>query len=100
LSILLIATTMGTSARPGVMDRLDRLRHHAVVGRDHQHDDVGHFCTACAHRRKGLVARCIEERDHAARRLHVIRADVLGDSARLARGDLGAADVIEEEVFP
>ena len=28
--------------RLGVVERLDRLRHHAVVGGDHEHDDVGH----------------------------------------------------------
>ena len=28
--------------RLGVVDRLDRLRHDAVVGGHHQHDDVGH----------------------------------------------------------
>ena len=27
----------------GVVDRLGRLRHHAVVGRDHDHRDVGHL---------------------------------------------------------
>ena len=30
----------------GVADRLDRLRHDAVVGGDHQHDDVGHLGAA------------------------------------------------------
>ena len=41
LSILLIATTIGTFGRPRVLDRFDGLRHDAVVGRDHQHHDVG-----------------------------------------------------------
>src|SRR5437773_1456813 len=72
----------GNFGRLGVMDRLDRLRHHAVVRRNHQHDDVGHFCTACAHRRKGLVARRIKEGDHAARGLDMVGADMLGDAAR------------------
>ena len=41
LSILLIATTIGTLAALRVVDRFPRLRHDAVVGRDDEHDDVG-----------------------------------------------------------
>ena len=51
---------------------------------------------AGAHRGERRVARRIEERDHALRRFHVVRADVLRDAARLARRDLGAADVVEQ----
>ena len=52
-------------ARLRVRDRFVRLRHDAVVGRDHQHDDVGDLRAARAHRGERLVARRIEERDHA-----------------------------------
>ena len=38
----------------------------------------------------------IEERDHAFRRFHVVRADVLRDAARFARRHLRAADVVEQ----
>ena len=54
--------------RLGVIDRLDRLRHHAVVGRDHQHDDVGDLGAARAHRGEGGVARRVDEGDLAVRR--------------------------------
>ena len=37
--------------RPGVVDRLDGLGHHAVVGRDDEHDDVGDLGPAGAHLR-------------------------------------------------
>ena len=37
--------------RLGVVDRLDRLRHHAVVGGDDEDDDVGGLGAAGAHRR-------------------------------------------------
>ena len=43
--------------RRGVADRLDRLRHHAVVGRDHEDRDVGGLRAARAHRGERLVAR-------------------------------------------
>ncbi len=51
------------AGRLGVADRLDRLLHDAVVGRDHQHDDVGDVGAARAHRGEGLVARRIDEGD-------------------------------------
>ena len=63
LSILLIATMIGTLGRLGVVDRLDRLRHDAVVGRHHQHDDVGHLGAAGAHRGEGGVAGRVDEGD-------------------------------------
>ena len=46
------------------------------------------------------MARGVEERDDAARRLHVIGADVLRDAARFAGGDLRMADVVEERSLP
>ena len=51
LSILLTATMIGTSAARGVVDRLDRLRHDAVVGGDDEDDDVGHLA------RRGRASR-------------------------------------------
>ena len=53
--------------RLGVADRLDRLRHDAVVGGDHQHHDVGHLRAAGAHGGEGGVARGVEEGDRARR---------------------------------
>jgi len=38
----------------------------------------------------------VEKRHHAARRLYVVRADVLGDAPGFARGDLGRANVVEQ----
>ena len=69
----------------GVIDRLDRLRHHAVIGRDHQDHKIGHLGAARAHRREGGVAGRIDEGDLAALgRGHLIGADMLGDAAVLA----------------
>ena len=47
----------------GVVDRLDRLGHHAVVGGDHQHHDVGGLGATGTHLRERGVARRVEERD-------------------------------------
>ena len=46
----------------GVVDRLLGLRHHAVVGGDDDHGDVGDLGAAGAHRREGGVARACRGR--------------------------------------
>ena len=46
-----------------VVDRLARLRHHAVVGGDDDHGDVGDLLAAGAHGGERLVARRVEEGD-------------------------------------
>ena len=74
----------------GMLHRFDGLRHDAVVGRHHQHHDVGGLGAARAHRGERRVARRVEEGDHALRRLHVVRADVLRDAAGLTGRHLGA----------
>jgi hypothetical protein len=62
LSILLTATTMGTR-RPWRAHRLDGLRHHAVVGRHHQDDDVGGLGAAGTHGGERRVAGGVQEGD-------------------------------------
>ncbi len=82
--------------RLGVVDCLLGLRHDSVVGRDHQDDDVRRPGAARAHQGERLVTRGVEEHDLAVVGLDLVGADVLGDAAVLALGDLGRADVIEQ----
>ena len=84
------------AGRARVGDGLLRLRHHAVVGRDDEHGDVGHLGAAGAHGGERLVARRVEEGDLAPVELDLIRADVLGDPARLGLGDGRLADRVEQ----
>ena len=79
-----------------MLDGLHGLRHDAVVGRHHQHHDVGGLGAARAHGGEGRVAGRVQEGDDALARLHLVGADVLGDAAGLPGRHLGAADVIEE----
>ena len=79
-----------------VGDRLLRLRHHAVVGGDDEHGDVGHLRAAGAHGGERLVARRVEERDAATVVVGLVGADVLGDAACLGRDDGGLADRVEQ----
>ncbi len=83
--------------RLGVVDRLDRLRHDAVVGGHDEHDDVGHARPAGAHGGEGLVAGGVDEREGVAVPLDLVGADVLGDPARLAGDDVRLADPVEQQ---
>ena len=83
--------------RLGVVDRLHRLRHDAVVGGDHEYDDIGDLGAARAHRGERGVTRRIDEGDPAPRRRgHLVGADVLGDAAGLGGRNIGRADGIEQ----
>jgi hypothetical protein len=82
--------------RLGVRDRLDRLRHDRVVGRDHEDDDIGDLRAACPHLREGGVTRRIDERDLLAALLDLVGADMLRDASGLAGGDAGLPDRIEQ----
>ena len=85
------------AGRLRVVDRLDGLRHDAVIGRHHQHDDIRHLGAAGAHGREGRVAGRIDEGDLAAeRRGHLIGADMLRDAAGFAGDHVGLADRVEQ----
>ena len=100
LSILFTATTTGTSAASRVVERLDRLRHHAVVGRHHQHGDVGRLGAPGAHGGERLVARGVDEGDRPLVAVdlgrHLVGADRLGDAPGLARHHVGLADGVQQ----
>src|SRR5699024_9561987 len=86
--------------RLGVVDGLDRLRHHAVVGRDHDDRDVGRLGTPGTHSGERLVARGVDEGDGAFHTvdlgIHLVGTDVLGDAPGLGFADLGRPDAVEQ----
>ena len=86
--------------RLGVVERLDRLRHHAVVGRHHEHRDVGGLRTAGTHGGERLVTRGVDEGDLALVAVDLGRdlvgTDVLGDATGLLGDDVGVADRVEQ----
>ncbi len=82
-----------------VIDSFERLRHHAVVGRNHQDDDIGDLGAARTHAGKGLVTRSIDEDDLATVLLDVISTDVLRDATGFAPRHIGLADGIQQRSF-
>ncbi len=80
-----------------MVDRLDGLRHDAVVGGHHQDDDVGGLRTTGSHLGERSVARRVDEGDFLPIALDLIRTDVLGDAAGFAVSDVGVADAVEQQ---
>ena len=87
----------------GVVDGFEGLGHDAVVCCDDDDDDVGDLGSAGTHAGEGLVARGVEEDDLATEGGRVglgdfdlVGADVLGDAAGFAAGDVGGADGVEQ----
>ncbi len=83
----------------GVVDGFFRLRHHAVIRRHHQHNDVGDLRSACTHPRKRLMARRVHENHRAVVYDHFVRADMLRDAAGFARGDVSLANRVQQTGF-
>ena len=79
-------------SRLGMLDRFNRLRHQAIIGRNDQDNDVRNRRTALAHLGKGLMARSIKKSDdRAILCLHLIRTDMLRDAAGFTRDDICTA---------
>ena len=73
----------GHASGLGVVDRLQRLGHHAIVRSHNQDGDVSGSGAAGAHGRERLVPRRVHEGDLLALNLYLVGADVLGDAAGL-----------------
>ncbi len=67
-----------------VVDQFNGLRHHAVISRDNQNGNVSGFRTTGTHRRKGFMARRIDEGDQTTIGLHLVSTNMLGNAARFA----------------
>ena len=80
----------------GVVDGLDGLRLDAVLRRNDEDRNIRDHRAAGTHGGKGLMARGIEEGDGLALDLHLIGADVLGNAAGLAGGNVCVADIVEK----
>jgi hypothetical protein len=83
-----------------VVDGLHRLRHDAVVGRDHQDRDIGGLRATGTHRGERFVARGVDEGDRPLAAVvldgNLVGTDVLGDAAGLALADAGVADGVQQ----
>ena len=80
-----------------MVDRLDRLRHDAVIGGDNQNNNIRDLGAAQAHLRKRGMARRIDEGNaYIIGNLHLIGANMLRDSAGLTRCNIGRTQGVEQ----
>ncbi len=80
-----------------MIDCLDGLGHHVVVGGHDDDGQVGHLGTTGTHGRERLVTRGIEERDVASVvQLDIVCADMLRDTSGLAGNHVGLADIVQQ----
>src|SRR5664280_3007297 len=79
---------------------LNRLRHDAVIGCDHEDRDVGDPGTTSTHSREGLVTRGVNEGDRALDALvlceDLVGTDVLGDATGFMVCDLHRTDRVQQ----
>ena len=84
----------------GMVQRLNGLWHHTVIGRNHQHGDIGRLRPTGAHRGERFVTRGVDEGDLALLVVHLgghlVRTNRLGNATRLAGHHVGLADRIEQ----
>ncbi len=75
------------------------LRLHTVIRRDHQNGDIRNFCSARTHHGKRFMSRRVDKRKVTATPFHLIRPNVLRDSARFRVHDICFANRIEQFCF-
>ena len=66
LSILLSAKTIGTFCSLRMRNCFFGLRHYGIICSNHNHSNIGDFCTTGTHGRKRFVTRSIEESNSSA----------------------------------
>ncbi len=100
LSILLTATTIGTSAACAWLMASTVCGMTAVVGCDHQDGDVGGLRTTGTHGGERLVARRVEEGDQSLVAVQfgedLVGTDVLGDAASSPSRTVAFADRVQQ----
>ena len=84
-----------------MVDGFNRLRHDAVLGRDHEDRDIGDLGTTGTHGREGLMTGGIDEGDRAAsavlsRDLDLVGTDVLRDATMLGVDNVSVTDSVEQ----
>ena len=80
----------------GVVDGLNGLGHDAVIGGHDQNGQIGDHRAAGAHGGEGLMAGGVQEGDDLLAHSDLIGADGLGNTAGLAGGHIGVADIVQQ----
>ena len=79
-----------------MIDCLNRLLHHPIIGRHHKNHQVGYLGATGPHGRKSLMARGVQEDHLTCIQLHIVSTDMLGDTSCLPLGNIGLADNVKQ----
>ena len=90
----------GDASCLSVINCFNGLRHDSVVSGNHKNRDICHLRSAGAHRGERFVSRCIQEGNQPVIYMDAVRADMLGNSARLCSSYLCFADGIQQGGLP
>ena len=82
-----------------MVDRLDGLRHNAIIRCYNEYGDIRGIRTTHTHGRESFMTGRIEECDTAAIDRNAVGTDVLCDTAGLALCHMGMTDLVEERSF-
>ena len=79
-----------------MVNRLNGLRHNAVVCRNNQNDNIGNLCTTSTHSGKGLVTWGIDEGNLTAVNSDLRSTDCLCNAAGLTSCNTGVTDCVQK----
>ncbi len=79
-----------------MVDCLNRLLHHPIIGRHHQNHQVGYPGATGPHGRKSLMARGVQKNHLACIQLHIVSTYMLGNASRLSLCNLGLTDSVKQ----
>ena len=79
-----------------MVNRLNGLRHNAVVCRNNQNDNIGNLCTTSTHSGKGLVTWGIDEGNLTAVNGDLRSTDCLSNAASLAGCNASVTDCVQK----
>ena len=82
--------------RPGVVDGFLRLRHGAVIRRDHQDSYISYVGAARSHLSESFMPRSIDKGHLYVSVVDPVGAEVLGNSAVFLGGYLGFSNLVEQ----
>ncbi|OIQ74536.1 hypothetical protein GALL_438100 [mine drainage metagenome] len=85
----------------GMVECLNRLRHHAIICSDNKNRDISYLGATSTHSGERFVTRSIDESDRPIHTVmhgaHLVGTDVLGDSTGFAPDDVGLSNRIKQE---
>ena len=86
-----------------MVQRLNGLRHHAVIRSDHKNGNVGNLRAAGTHSGKRLVTGGIDKGNRTVftfdGSVYLIRTDVLGNAASFTLNDVGIPNSVQQSSF-